>query len=694
MSGAPSNFNARRFLDENGISGGDATAHDTSLSYETEPRPRKLVSSEAELSLLKQLDGGDPSIAHVVSYQFNKHRHKLTDEFKSWGWFGWACWFLPCLGWLRTYRIKEWLLLDVVAGLSVGAMVIPQGMSYANLAGLPSVYGLYGAFVPCLVYSLLGSSRQLAVGPVAVTSTLLGNGLEKIFGSLSTDPNNPEDPALQANINSAAIEVAFLAGVMYTGIALLNLGWIIRFLSHSVISGFMSGAAITIALGQVKYILGLKLGRGSTIQSLLDMIFSNLSGFKWREFVMGYFFIGLLYTFRWAGNRFAHKRLGFLRFLGPITVVVTSIAVMNIFGLYKNPTTASPYIKPIGKIPKGLPPFSANHWLPLYDVSRQVTLALIICLVDVCESISIAKALAQRNKYRLNYTQELRAVGVANLFGAMFSCYTTTGSFSRSAVNNSAGAKTPFAQFVCSMLLMLTLLVLTPIFTNMSANVQGAIIIVGVLGLFDYSEFLYLYKVNKLDWIVWLITFFVVLFAGVEIGIGVGVGVSLVLVIWRAAFPAIVKLGKLPDSAVYRNVKLFPDTQQTPGVLVMRVDAPFFFANVESIRDGIVRRVEEAQATPEAESGAAPVRYVVLDMGAVTDVDATSIHWLTEFVYDLKSDLGVQLVLSNLTRPVLRAIKNGNVHRRLGPDHIFVDTNDAVVTLSNGLKQGRVDKAL
>ncbi|KFM22785.1 Sulfate transporter 1.1 [Auxenochlorella protothecoides] len=142
------------------------------------------------------------------------------------------------------------------------------------------------------------------------------------------------------------------------------------------------------------------------------------------------------------------------------------------------------------------------------------------------------------------------------------------------------------------------------------------------------------------------------------------------------------------------HVKLFPDTQQTPGVLVMRVDAPFFFANVESIRDGIVRRVEEAQATPEAESGAAPVRYVVLDMGAVTDVDATSIHWLTEFVYDLKSDLGVQLVLSNLTRPVLRAIKNGNVHRRLGPDHIFVDTNDAVVTLSTGLKQGRVDKAL
>lgn len=193
--------------------------------------------------------------------------------------------------------------LDILAGLTVGAMVIPQGMSYANLAGLPSVYGLYGAFVPCLAYSLLGSSRQLAVGPVAVTSTLLGNGLDDMFG-LSDDPNNPADPAHQAMINQAAVQVAFLAGVMYTGVALLRLGWVIRFLSHSVISGFMSGAAITIALGQVKYILGLKIGRGTTLQDLLQMIFSSLDQFSWREFVMGYFFMGLLYLFRWTGNSF------------------------------------------------------------------------------------------------------------------------------------------------------------------------------------------------------------------------------------------------------------------------------------------------------------------------------------------------------------------------------------------------------
>ena len=566
------------------------------------------------------------------------------------------------------------LQLDVCAGLSVGAMVIPQGMSYANLAALPAVYGLYGAFVPCLVYSFLGSSRQLAVGPVAVTSTLLGNGLENMFDNMPTDPNNPEDPALQEQINVAAIQVAFLAGIMYTGVALLRLGWIIRFLSHSVISGFMSGAAITIALGQVKYILGLSIGRGTTLQDLLKMIFDSLDQFKWREFVMGYYFIGQLYAFRYIGNRF--KRFGFVRFLGPITVVVTSIAVMNIFHLYDEPSAAKPYIKPIGKIPKGLPDFTAGHWFPLDNAARQVTLAIIICLVDICESISIAKALAQRNKYLLNYNQELRAVGFANIFGAMFSCYTTTGSFSRSAVNNSAGAKTPFAQFVCSMLVMLVLLCLTGVFTNMSRNVQGAIIIVGVLGLFDYEEFIYLYRINKLDWVVWVVTFLVVLFAGVEIGIGVGVGVSLVLVVWRSAFPSVVKLGQLPNSYVFRNVKLFPETTQAPGVLVLRVDAPFYFANIEAIRDAFARQIERAREQPQFPG--VELRFLVIDMGPVTAVDATATHWLSEFVQDLRETTGVQLILANISKNVLGNLKRGGIHYALGPDHIYVDVVDAV----------------
>uniref|UniRef100_A0A1D2AAL6 STAS domain-containing protein n=1 Tax=Auxenochlorella protothecoides TaxID=3075 RepID=A0A1D2AAL6_AUXPR len=612
-------------------------------------------------------------------------------------WTEWVFAMLPCLSWLRVYPVRDYLWADISAGLSVAAMVIPQGMSYASLAGLPSAYGLYGAFVPCLVYSLLGSSRQLAVGPVAITSVLLGSGLPDIMDGLGVPvndhPNHPADPDAQALYNQAAVQVAFLAGCLYTAIGALRLGWLTHLLSHAVISGFTTGASITIAASQLKWILGVNVPRSASALAQVLSLVRVWGEVALPELAMGSAFVILLLAMRVLSS--AHRRLLFLRALGPLGVCTLSIAITGAWRLDEpGPGGEPPPIHPVGRIVPGLPAATVGWWLPLLAPARQLSLAAVVCLVDVCESISIARTLATANKYRLAPTRELLAMGVANLAGSAFNCYTTTGSFSRSAVSNAVGAKTPLAGAITGGVLLAVLAWLTPLFTHMSANVQGAIIIVGVLGLFDYSEFLYLYKVNKLDWIVWLITFFVVLFAGVEIGIGVGVGVSLVLVIWRAAFPAIVKLGKLPDSAVYRNVKLFPDTQQTPGVLVMRVDAPFFFANVESIRDGIVRRVEEAQATPEAESGAAPVRYVVLDMGAVTDVDATSIHWLTEFVYDLKSDLGVQLVLSNLTRPVLRAIKNGNVHRRLGPDHIFVDTNDAVVTLSTGLKQGRVDKAL
>jgi sulfate transporter 4 len=187
----------------------------------------------------------------------------------------------------------------------------------------------------------------------------------------------------------------------------------------------------------------------------------------------------------------------------------------------------------------------------LINPGKQVLLAALICLIDVCESISIAKALAQKNKYELNFTQELRGLGYANIFGALFSCYTTTGSFSRSAVNNSVGAKTPLSMFTTGFIIMLVLLFLTPVFTNMSQNVQGAIIIVGVLALFDFPEFLHLWKINKVDWLVWVTTFLFTVFLGVEIGIGVGVGVSLLVVLFRSAFPEVSTLGQIPDTKTF-----------------------------------------------------------------------------------------------------------------------------------------------
>eukprot|EP00890_Picochlorum_soloecismus_P004167 jgi/Picsp_1/4751/NSC_02119-R1_sulfate transporter len=557
----------------------------------------------------------DTSLFDQAAEVLQNQKKAYKDEVKGYTWFDWLGFFIPCFRWLRTYKVKEWLLWDLLAGLSVGAMVIPQGMSYANLAGLPQVYGLYGAFVPCLVYSLLGSSKQLSVGPVAVTSILLANGLESLFGTespcySSTGTEYTNTTAVDTNgteatcddFSRAAIQVAFLAGVLYTVIGFLGLGWLTYFLSHATISGFMSGAAILIALSQIKYILGISIPRADNLQDNLKEIFDGLDQFS-------------------------------------------------------------------------LPAVTVGWWFPLYDVGRQMLLSVVICLIDMCESMSIAKALAQKNKYKLEATQELRGLGIANLAGAVFNCYTTTGSFSRSAVNDSVGAKTPLSNFVTGILVLIVLVLLTPVFTNMSKNVQGAIIIIGVLGLLQYEDFIMLWQVSKLDWLVWVFTFCFTLFLGVEVGILVGVGVSLVLVIYKTSFPRITSLGQLPGTSIYRNVAMYPDAEQPPGMILCRIDAPIFFANIEGIKDFLFAKLQRNKA--EHERIGDKVRYVIIDLSPSPDIDVAGLHMFEELIKDLKSD-DIHLILANPSKTVLIMLMRGNLIAELGPGGIQVSMGEAV----------------
>lgn len=586
--------------------------------------------------------------------------------------------FLPCVLWLRTYKIREYLHWDLLAGLSVGAMVIPQGMSYAKLAGLPSVYGLYGAFLPCWFYALLGSSRQLAVGPVAVTSMLLASGLSDIFGgNINSDPNNPADPELQDEYNRAAIQVAFLAGVFYTAVGLLRLGWLTNFLSHSVITGFTTGAAVIIGTSQVKYIFGLyNMPRADNLIEFFEHFAEYINEFQWREFVMGMTFLAILVIMKYVGTRY--KKLVLFRALGPLTVVILSIAIMNIFGLYDTPSSQSPYIKPLGKIPSGMPQVTIGWWLPLQSAGQQVVLALLICVIDIVESISIAKMLAAKNKYQLNATQELRGLGLANIAGAIFNCYTTTGSFSRSAVNNSVGGKTQLSGFVSGALVMLVLLVLTPVFTNMSQNVQGAIIISAVFGLFDYHEAIHLWKVSKLDLIVFLVASLTTMLAGVEIGLGVSVGLSLVIVIYKTAFPRITTIGRIPETTIYRSNKMYPDAEMVTGIMMLRIDAPIYFANIHGISDYIrdkLARIRRHNASTNADKQ--PIRFVIIDMSPVTDIDATALHFLTDFVEELEAE-NVGLALANPGKRELSAIRRAGLLAKIGEDMVHINMHDAV----------------
>ncbi|KAK9819516.1 hypothetical protein WJX74_003191 [Apatococcus lobatus] len=673
-------------------SAGDVSDDEDSLTYghrQLLDEPLMVGNVTQRFKVLREQEGAGDNITIDVREFVLKQNRRLRRVGRVWKWYDWLNYFIPLAGVLRHYQWRTDLVADLASGLSVGAMVIPQGMSYAKLAGLPNVWGLYGAFVPVLVYAGLGSSRQLAVGPVAVTSLLLGSNIKDIIDApVQDNPNEPHNQYAQDQYNTACTQVALIAGVIYTAVGILNLGWVTQFLSHSVIGGFMTGASLIIGLSQAKFLFGynsrpdpastavLKLPsisfpRHDPIHKQLGDLFGStwLPYFKWREFVMGISWIIILQTMKFLGQRY--KRLKLLRALGPLTVTIISIAIMNIWGLMKAPAS----IRVVGKIPKGLPGSTVGMFSPIHDFPSKIGLAIVVCLIDILESISIARALALRGKYDIRPTQELRGLGVANIVGAMFNCYTTTGSFSRSAVSADTGSRTQVFGIVSAILVMIVLLVLTPVFKYMPQNAQGAIVISAVVNLFNYTEWWFLWKVNKLDWLVFNTAMFCVAFLGVEIGLAIAIGLSIAIVLYKTAFPHTAVLGRLPQTTVYRNVKQYPEAKQIDGLLVMRIDSPIYFANVIPVREAIAKYQRRTIAALVPRGIA--LRYIIIDMSPVTDIDASAVHWLKDWIVDLK-ERSMQPVLANPSKQVMRLLNNANLTPLLGEEFIFVRAHDAV----------------
>ncbi|XP_010253336.1 PREDICTED: sulfate transporter 4.1, chloroplastic-like isoform X2 [Nelumbo nucifera] len=427
----------------------------------------------------------------------------------------WLDLLLPCSRWIRTYRWREYLQIDLMAGITVGVMLVPQSMSYARLAGLHPIYGLYSGLVPVFVYAIFGSSRQLAIGPVALVSLLVSNVLGSIVDS--TDELYTE----------LAILLALLVGILECIMGLLRLGWLIRFISHSVISGFTTASAIVIALSQAKYFLGYSIVRSSKIVPLIKSVIAGASKFSWPPFVMGSIILAILLVMKHLGK--SRKHLRFLRATGPLTAVVLGTTFVKIF----HPSS----ISVVGEIPQGLPKFSIPKNFGY--AKSLIPTTLLITGVAILESVGIAKALAAKNGYELDANQELFGLGVANICGSFFSAYPTTGSFSRSAVNHESGAKTGLSGIVMGIIMGCALLFMTPLFTEIPQCALAAIVISAVMGLVDYGEAMFLWHVDKKDFLLWTITFIMTLFLGIEIGVLVGVGVSLAFVIHESANPHI-----------------------------------------------------------------------------------------------------------------------------------------------------------
>lgn len=419
---------------------------------------------------------------------------------------------IPALMWMHDYK-KSDLSGDLSAGFIVAVMLIPQGMAYAMLAGLPPVIGLYASTIPLLVYALFGTSRQLAVGPVAMVSLLVLAGVSTLA-----------EPGTESYI-SLVLLLMLMVGVIQFLMGVLKLGFIVNFLSHAVISGFTSAAAIIIGLSQLKHLLGVKLESNQVFLVLWEAI-RKIAEINPISFAIGAGSIILLVTLKKVLPRVP----------GPLVVVVLSSIIVYLFQLQNAGVSI------VGEVPKGLPSLS----VPMFNMDSILLLlpiALTISFIGFMESIAMAKAIAAKEKYKIVPNKELVGLGLANVAGSFFSGYPVTGGFSRSAVNYQAGARTPLATMITAVLILLTLLFFTDFFYYLPNTVLAAIIMVAVYGLIDFKEAKGLFKVHKLDGGTWAVTFIATLFIGIEQGILAGLAFSLVVFIARSAYPHMAELG-------------------------------------------------------------------------------------------------------------------------------------------------------
>lgn len=501
--------------------------------------------------------------------------------------------FMP--RWLSHYD-KRNLTSDLMAGLIVAVMLVPQGMAYALLAGLPPVIGLYASTIPLLIYAFLGSSRQLAVGPVAIVSLLTLSGV-----SLVAEPGSAEFIGLAALL-------ALMVGLIQFALGLMRAGFITNFLSHAVISGFTSAAAIIIGLSQLKHLLGIKLDRTHNVFETLWEAARHSGESNLITLSLGLLSIATLLVFK----RYAK------RFPAPLLVVVLSALAVYLFGLNDRGVSI------VGDVPQGLATFALPKF-SFESLSALFPIALTISFVSFMESIAVAKSIASKEKYKINANSELIGLGLANVVGSLFRAYPVTGGFSRTAVNYQAGAKTPLASIITALLVIITLLFLTPLFYYLPNAVLAAIVMVAVFGLIDFKEPVHLFKLKAIDGWTLIITFTATLILGVETGILIGAGFSLVVFVWRSAYPHTAELGYLATEDVFRNINRYPEAQTFENIVIHRVDAALYFANMAYLETRLNHTVADQPS----------LKHIILDFSAVNDIDAVALDSLEEHMLEL-----------------------------------------------------------
>jgi sulfate permease, SulP family len=561
---------------------------------------------------------------------------------------GLARW-VPLLGWLRNYD-RPTLRGDLVAGITVAVMLVPQSMAYAALAGLPPVTGLYASVVPLVVYALFGTSGSLAVGPVAITALMTSAALAPLAAG---------DPARYAAL---AALLALLVGAIQLAMGLLRLGVLVNFLSHSVLSGFTSAAAIVIAASQLKALLGLQAERAETFPAIMVSVWESATTAHGLTIVVSVVSIAGLLLLR----RYAPRVPGAL-------LVVAGVTVVSAFAGLGGRGVAI-----LTEVPSGLP-LPALPALTTADIGALLPAAVAIALVAYMEGIAVAKALAARAGQRIDSNFELVAVGAANASAGLFQSFPVAGGFSRSAVNFQAGARTPVATVVTAGIVALTAILLTPTFYHLPSAVLGAIVVVAVLGLVDRAGAAAAWRTRKADGLTLGVTFVGTLLFGVEPGLAAGVAVSLVVFLWRTARPHLAELGRVPGTHLYRNVSRYAGLIVDPRVAVVRVDGPLYFANAQRLEDSLT---DLAARRPGLEA-------LVLDASAISDADADGAHALAKLNERLAGH-GVALHLATVRGPVRDLLTRAGVWQPLrATGSVHPDVPAAADALGSGPPPGQ-----
>jgi SulP family sulfate permease len=534
--------------------------------------------------------------------------------------------YFPILEWGKTYN-RSAFSNDMIAAVIVTIMLIPQSLAYALLAGLPPEAGIYASIAPIILYAIFGTSRALAVGPVAVVSLLTASAVGQVAEQGT------------AGYAIAALTLAFLSGGFLMLLGLFRLGFLSNFLSHPVIAGFITASGILIAFSQLKHLLGIA-AEGHTLPQLIGSLWSHLGDINVITVVIGGLATAFLFWVR-KGLKPLLRRLGasptladVLTKAGPVLAVAVTTLSVWLFGL------AGKGVKIVGEVPQSLPPLTLPGLSPEL-VQQLLVPAILISIIGFVESVSVAQTLAAKKRQKIDPDQELIGLGAANIGAAFTGGYPVTGGFSRSVVNYDAGAETPAAGAFTAIGLAIAAVALTPLVYYLPNATLAATIVVAVLSLVDFSILKKTWEYSKADFTAVAATIVLTLALGVEVGVASGVGISVLLHLYKTSRPHVAEIGLVPDTQHFRNINRHK-VETDPTILSLRVDESLYFVNARFLEDMVQARVSEGSE----------IKHVILMFSAVNEVDFSALESL-EAINQRLTDLGIGLHLSEVKGPVM-----------------------------------------